>query len=65
LWGTVAGILMQVWIWGSLVVLLVNQRRRAVHDFLDRHRGGQCRACAGLRDCTICAISRRLGNKAQ
>jgi uncharacterized RDD family membrane protein YckC len=34
LWGTVAGILMQVWIWGSLVVLLVNQRRRAVHDFL-------------------------------
>lgn len=33
-WLGFATILMQVWIWGSLVVLLVNKRRRAVHDFL-------------------------------
>jgi len=33
-WMNVGTILMQVWIWGSLVVLLANKRRRAPHDFL-------------------------------
>lgn len=33
-WQFALSILMQVWIWGSLVVLLVNKRRRAPHDFI-------------------------------
>ncbi len=33
-WLSIASILMQVWIWGGLVVLLANERRRAPHDFL-------------------------------
>ncbi|XLZ70250.1 RDD family protein [Massilia sp. SR12] len=33
-WQFALTIAMQVWIWGSLVVLLVNKRRRAPHDFI-------------------------------
>lgn len=33
-WQFALSILLQVWIWGSLVLLLVNKRRRAPHDFI-------------------------------
>lgn len=33
-WQFALSIALQVWIWGSLVVLLVNKRRRAPHDFI-------------------------------
>lgn len=33
-WGIVVEILLQVWIWGTLLFLLLNKRRRAPHDYL-------------------------------
>lgn len=33
-WGMVPEILMQVWIWGTLLFLLLNKRRRAPHDYM-------------------------------
>lgn len=33
-WQLLLTVLMQVWIWGTCIVLLVNSRRRAPHDFL-------------------------------
>jgi len=33
-WGRWAGIAMQVWFWGELFVLLLNRKRRSLHDFI-------------------------------
>ena len=33
-WGRGANTAMQVWAWGELVVLLLNRKRRALHDFI-------------------------------
>lgn len=33
-WSTWASMLMQVWMWVSVPVMLLNKRRRAIHDFL-------------------------------
>jgi uncharacterized RDD family membrane protein YckC len=33
-WFPVKSILSQVWIWGELIVLLLNRRKRALHDFI-------------------------------
>jgi uncharacterized RDD family membrane protein YckC len=33
-WQLLVSVLMQVWIWGTLIIMLTNGRRRAPHDFL-------------------------------
>lgn len=33
-WGRWAGTAMQVWFWGELFVLLLNRKRRSLHDFI-------------------------------
>jgi uncharacterized RDD family membrane protein YckC len=33
-WGHWAGIALQVWIWSEVVVMLLNRKRRALHDFI-------------------------------
>jgi uncharacterized RDD family membrane protein YckC len=33
-WYSLVSILMQVWIWGEFVTMLLNKKRRAVHDFI-------------------------------
>ncbi len=33
-WASMVDILARVWIWGELIVLLLNKRKRALHDFI-------------------------------
>ncbi len=33
-WHELVIILLNIWVWGELVVLLLNKRKRAIHDFI-------------------------------
>ena len=52
-WMQPVSVVQQIWIWSELVVMLTNERRRALHDFIAgtvviRHRGQRVNASDGL-----------------
>ncbi|MNR36189.1 hypothetical protein D3C85_1540850 [compost metagenome] len=34
LWYPAVNVALQVWIWGEFITMLLNKRRRAVHDYM-------------------------------